>query len=294
MYRPRQDLRDHIAALHTKCQFPSCRQPVWRCDIDHREPFRSPRSAQWRCDHNGNTAAISPTAPSFQTSHGMAGSTGPSAYTLSWVSPTGHCYSTTKDQVVAPELWVTTAGGLAAQQLDTIVATQEVNPEVRDGQVSVEEALATLLLRHHLNQRPIEYEPDTDVGVSTDGTTTWAAVRCRSRTRSTAGPTQLCHRFKLHRCDGVRRHSAGADGHGSRSRNIGSVNDANPCGGRHSECVSTASRDSPEQQGLGARPAGRKGAGTGRYDRAVADYASDPEPALREQVARAVRSREWV
>ena len=89
----------------------------------------------------------------------------PSAYTLNWVSPTGHCYSTTKDQVVAPELWVTTAGGFAAQQLDTIVATQEVSPEVHRVQVSVEETLATLLLRHHLNRRPMEYEPQTDAWV---------------------------------------------------------------------------------------------------------------------------------
>ncbi|MGS0688949.1 DUF222 domain-containing protein, partial [Nakamurella sp. GG22] len=38
-YRPRQDLRDQTAAINTTCQFPSCRQPAWRCDIDHRDPF---------------------------------------------------------------------------------------------------------------------------------------------------------------------------------------------------------------------------------------------------------------
>lgn len=38
-YRPRQELRDQIAALLGTCQFPSCRQPVWRCDLDHRDPF---------------------------------------------------------------------------------------------------------------------------------------------------------------------------------------------------------------------------------------------------------------
>ena len=40
-YRPDQQLRDRIAALTPTCQFPSCRQPVWRCDIDHREPFNT-------------------------------------------------------------------------------------------------------------------------------------------------------------------------------------------------------------------------------------------------------------
>ena len=38
-YRPTQELRDQMAAMLNACQFPSCRQPVWRCDIDHREPF---------------------------------------------------------------------------------------------------------------------------------------------------------------------------------------------------------------------------------------------------------------
>ncbi len=38
-YRPTQELRDQIAALCTVCQFPSCRQPVWRCDMDHRAEF---------------------------------------------------------------------------------------------------------------------------------------------------------------------------------------------------------------------------------------------------------------
>ncbi|MGS0684164.1 DUF222 domain-containing protein [Nakamurella sp. GG22] len=161
-YRPRQDLRDHIAALHTKCQFPSCRQPVWRCDIDHREPF------DHHDPHNGGATTMENTAPFCRRHHLFKHHTewqvrpDPSAYTLSWVSPTGHCYSKAKDQVVAPELWVTTAGGLAAQQLDTIVATQEVTPEVREGQVSVEEMLATLLLRHHLNRRSMEYEPHAD------------------------------------------------------------------------------------------------------------------------------------
>ena len=38
-YRPTQARRDQIAAQLTVCQFPSCRQPVWRCDIDRRNAF---------------------------------------------------------------------------------------------------------------------------------------------------------------------------------------------------------------------------------------------------------------
>ena len=38
-YRPRQAVRDHAAARTDTCQFPSCRQPAWRCDLDHRDRF---------------------------------------------------------------------------------------------------------------------------------------------------------------------------------------------------------------------------------------------------------------
>ncbi len=161
-YRPRQDLRDQIAALHTKCQFPSCRQPVWRCDIDHREPF------DHRHPDDGGATTVENTGPFCRRHHLFKHHTewqirpDPSAYALNWVSPTGHRYSTTRDQVVAPELWVTTAAGLVAQQLDTIVATQEVSPETHGRQTSVEESLASLLLRHHLNRRPVEYQPQPD------------------------------------------------------------------------------------------------------------------------------------
>jgi hypothetical protein len=169
-YRPRQDLRDQIAALHTRCQFPSCRQPVWRCDIDHREPF----------DHqhpdNGGSTTVENTGPFCRRHHLFKHHTewqvrpDRSAYALNWISPTGHRYSTTRDQVVAPELWVTTAAGLVAQQLDTIVATQEVSPETGGRQTCVEESLASLLLRHQLNRRPMEYEPQPEAWALEEGT----------------------------------------------------------------------------------------------------------------------------
>ena len=38
-YRPRQTVRDHATTRTDTCQFPSCRQPAWRCDLDHRTPF---------------------------------------------------------------------------------------------------------------------------------------------------------------------------------------------------------------------------------------------------------------
>jgi hypothetical protein len=110
-----QELRDQIAALLEVCQFPSCRQPVWRCDIDHREPF----------DHQ----------------HPEQGGQ-------------------------APELWVSTARTAVVEKLDTMVFFTHWGEPVPDyddrgaavGSSVVEELLTALLLRHQLNEPPLEYE----------------------------------------------------------------------------------------------------------------------------------------
>ncbi len=38
-YRPGGRLRDYVTARDLTCRFPCCRQPVWRCDLDHTTPF---------------------------------------------------------------------------------------------------------------------------------------------------------------------------------------------------------------------------------------------------------------
>jgi hypothetical protein len=38
-YRPPPSLRDLVAARDLTCRFPTCRQPVWRCDLDHTLPW---------------------------------------------------------------------------------------------------------------------------------------------------------------------------------------------------------------------------------------------------------------
>jgi len=37
-YRPPPRLRDYITARDVTCRFPTCRQPAWRCDLDHSVP----------------------------------------------------------------------------------------------------------------------------------------------------------------------------------------------------------------------------------------------------------------
>jgi len=38
-YRPPPTLREFITARDVTCRFPTCRQPSWRCDLDHSVPF---------------------------------------------------------------------------------------------------------------------------------------------------------------------------------------------------------------------------------------------------------------
>ena len=38
-YRPRQHHRDIVGTITETCRFPSCRQPTWKCDLDHRQAF---------------------------------------------------------------------------------------------------------------------------------------------------------------------------------------------------------------------------------------------------------------
>ena len=38
-YQPPSRLREFVTARDVTCRFPTCRQPVWRCDLDHSVPF---------------------------------------------------------------------------------------------------------------------------------------------------------------------------------------------------------------------------------------------------------------
>ena len=38
-YKPGKALKRHLRARDERCRFPGCRQPVWRCDLDHTLDF---------------------------------------------------------------------------------------------------------------------------------------------------------------------------------------------------------------------------------------------------------------
>ncbi len=91
-YRPPQATRDITTTLATTCRFPSCRQPAWRCDLDHRDPF----------DHHDPDAGGA-TAPAnldplcrnhhWLKHHSAWSSTRGPDHTQIWSSPTGHRYT---------------------------------------------------------------------------------------------------------------------------------------------------------------------------------------------------------
>jgi hypothetical protein len=91
-YRPSQATRDITTTLATTCRFPSCRQPAWRCDLDHRDPFDHQHP-----DDGGGTDPAN-LDPLCRAHHWLKHHTGWSStrgpgHTQVWTSPTGHQYT---------------------------------------------------------------------------------------------------------------------------------------------------------------------------------------------------------
>ena len=121
-YRPTQELRDQIAALNNVCQFPSCRQPVWRCDMDHRDEFNHQHPEQ------GGKTTTKNVGPMCRRHHLIKHHSDwriridPNRYVLEFTSPTGHTYQKQSRQAAVPGLWLSTAGTAIAERLDTIAS----------------------------------------------------------------------------------------------------------------------------------------------------------------------------
>jgi hypothetical protein len=176
-YRPKQSLRDQIAAEHSVCQFPSCRQPVWRCDIDHRETFDHAHP-----DRGGHTD-LSNTGPLCRRHHLYKHHSewrlrpDPNGYTMHFTSPTGHTYASTPHPPLPTfaSLSVSTGGTALAERLDAMVAFADVTAACPEADQSgrqtpapavsdVEELLTAILIRHSINDPGYKYEarPDRD------------------------------------------------------------------------------------------------------------------------------------
>ncbi len=119
-YRPRQHLRDSTAAIHHTCQFPSCRQPAWRCDIDHRQSFNHHHPGKGGETTQENTGPLCRWHHLYKHHSEWRIHVDPHQLAIHWSSPTGHTYTSTGRRVAAPELWIHHSGTAMAERLDTI------------------------------------------------------------------------------------------------------------------------------------------------------------------------------
>jgi hypothetical protein len=87
-YQPTTRLRDYITARDLTCRFPTCRQPIWRCDLDHTTPF----------DQGGRTCSCN-LGGLCRFHHQLKGQASwhlqqATPGTFTWTTPTGRRYTT--------------------------------------------------------------------------------------------------------------------------------------------------------------------------------------------------------
>jgi hypothetical protein len=85
-YQPPPRLREFVTARDVTCRFPTCRQPVWRCDLDHSVPF----------DKGGKTCSCN-LGGLCRFHHQIKQHFGwelvqPTPGTFAWVTPSGRTY----------------------------------------------------------------------------------------------------------------------------------------------------------------------------------------------------------
>jgi hypothetical protein len=119
-YRPRQAVRDHATTRTDTCQFPSCRQPAWRCDLDHRDRFNHRDSAQGGRTHECNMGPLCRRHHLLKDHADWHVSIDTKTLILNWTSPTGHTYPRKPRHTTPPDAWIGTAGTTIAEQLDRI------------------------------------------------------------------------------------------------------------------------------------------------------------------------------
>ncbi len=94
-YQPPPRLRELITARDGTCRFPTCRQPVWRCDLDHCTPYhRGGRTCS--CNLGGLCRFHH-----ILKQHHLWQLIQPTPGTFAWVTPAGRTYYTQPDSHAA-------------------------------------------------------------------------------------------------------------------------------------------------------------------------------------------------
>jgi hypothetical protein len=88
-YRPPPDMAERIITRHQHCQYPGCRVPAHRCDLDHNEPFDPVTGTGSTSDAN--------LGPKCRPHHRLKGLRGWNVHqypdgSIVWITPTGHTY----------------------------------------------------------------------------------------------------------------------------------------------------------------------------------------------------------
>ncbi len=109
-YRPSQKQRDVVTTLAATCRFPSCRQPAWRCDLDHRTAYdhQSPQNGGPTCpcnlDPHCRRHHLLKHHSDWSARRGSDGS-------MMWSSPTGHRYTDAPTELTLPDELLTRTDG---------------------------------------------------------------------------------------------------------------------------------------------------------------------------------------
>lgn len=109
-YRPPPDMAERVITRSQTCQFPGCRVPAHRCDLDHNEPFDPVSDVGRTSDAN--------LGPKCRPHHRLKGSRGwrvqqyPDG-SIEWITPTGHRYLVEPPPLTEPRVPVTIDDGPA-------------------------------------------------------------------------------------------------------------------------------------------------------------------------------------
>ena len=90
-YQPPPLLREYITARDGTCRFPTCRQPVWRCDLDHCVPYHK-GGRTCRCNLGGLCRFHH-----LLKQHQLWQLIQPNPGTFAWTTPAGRTYYTEPD-----------------------------------------------------------------------------------------------------------------------------------------------------------------------------------------------------
>jgi Domain of unknown function (DUF222) len=94
-YSPPPRLRDFITARDGTCRFPTCRQPVWRCDLDHCVPYH--KGGKTCCCNLGGLCRFH----HLIKQHHLWQLIQPAPGSFAWITPTGRTYYAQPDQHAA-------------------------------------------------------------------------------------------------------------------------------------------------------------------------------------------------